>query len=272
MLIESSDLQFTWSSPKSEKSKVSMPIKHIGKGSSRRAFTLIELLVVIAIIAILAAILFPVFAQAKESAKKAVDLSNQKQILLSVKMYAGDNDDINVMMRNGYPNWGCGGANPVDCYQVNSGAVALQPYMKNWKIWTSPNDTIFRNDCPSQGTNTPGAAVSYAFVGHADDSYITTHQSYKYTRGVIGWMSSSVHVGSSISDTQVGMPADTIIMYPYYSTFAYENGQMNWSANPNRIALPDAQYMIPLWPNVAMGAFCCTPNDEIAIEIGRAHV
>jgi prepilin-type N-terminal cleavage/methylation domain-containing protein len=60
----------------------------------RRAFTLIELLVVIAIIAILAAILFPVFAQAKEAAKKTADLSNMKQHALSVQMYSGDSDDV----------------------------------------------------------------------------------------------------------------------------------------------------------------------------------
>ena len=59
----------------------------------RRGFTLIELLVVIAIIAILAAILFPVFAQAKQAAKKAADISNQKQLDLGLLMYASDNDD-----------------------------------------------------------------------------------------------------------------------------------------------------------------------------------
>ncbi len=62
--------------------------------SRRSAFTLIELLVVIAIIAILAAILFPVFAQAKEAAKKTQDLSNTKQIALGVNMYASDYDDM----------------------------------------------------------------------------------------------------------------------------------------------------------------------------------
>ena len=62
------------------------------------AFTLIELLVVIAIIAILAAILFPVFAQAREKARQTACLSNEKQIGLAMQMYASDNDD-------GLPAW-----------------------------------------------------------------------------------------------------------------------------------------------------------------------
>ncbi len=61
---------------------------------SNRAFTLIELLVVIAIIAILAAILFPVFAQAKAAAKKTADLSNVKQTATASIMYSGDADDM----------------------------------------------------------------------------------------------------------------------------------------------------------------------------------
>src|SRR5690348_8324158 len=60
---------------------------------SRSGFTLIELLVVIAVIAILAAILFPVFAQAREKARQATCLSNQKQIALALSMYAQDFDE-----------------------------------------------------------------------------------------------------------------------------------------------------------------------------------
>src|SRR4030042_2067877 len=59
-----------------------------------RGFTLIELLVVIAIIAILAAILFPVFARAREAARKATCLSNLKQITLAAIMYAQDYDEV----------------------------------------------------------------------------------------------------------------------------------------------------------------------------------
>ena len=62
-------------------------------GSERRGFTLIELLVVIAIIAVLAAILFPVFSQAREAARKTACLSNMRQIGLATRMYMQDFDE-----------------------------------------------------------------------------------------------------------------------------------------------------------------------------------
>jgi len=65
----------------------------------KRAFTLIELLVVIAIIAILAAILFPVFAQAKAAAKTTASISNMKQVNLGLLMYSNDYDDLRVQRR-----------------------------------------------------------------------------------------------------------------------------------------------------------------------------
>jgi prepilin-type N-terminal cleavage/methylation domain-containing protein len=65
-----------------------------GKPVKTRGFTLIELLVVIAIVAILAAILFPVFAQARGKARQVACLSNMKQMALGVQMYAQDYDEV----------------------------------------------------------------------------------------------------------------------------------------------------------------------------------
>ena len=94
---------------------------------SKRAFTLIELLVVIAIIAILAAILFPVFAQAKESAKATQVLSQMKQIGTAMHMYGADYDDMFV-------KWVTGSGLPRNGFyrdDLVSWPQNLHPYMKN---------------------------------------------------------------------------------------------------------------------------------------------
>jgi len=102
-----------------------------------KGFTLIELLVVIAIIAILAAILFPVFAQAREKARASTCLSNSKQLALAVVMYAEDYDE--VLPKTADPDRGGGGAS------LNNGSwsmvMALDPYTKNRKIFTCPSVT-----------------------------------------------------------------------------------------------------------------------------------
>lgn len=93
----------------------------------KKAFTLIELLVVIAIIAILAAILFPVFAQAKEAAKKTQCVSNMKQIGTGFAMYMGDADDVwPVWSRNFDPP---GNADVFAVKNMYQGMV--EPYIKN---------------------------------------------------------------------------------------------------------------------------------------------
>jgi prepilin-type N-terminal cleavage/methylation domain-containing protein len=112
---------------------------------SRRGFTLIELLVVIAIIAILAAILFPVFAQAREKARQAVCLSNIKQIGLGQMMYTQDYDEHLVT------SWAKGF---VGDYNFN-----IQPYLKNLDVLI----------CPSKKISTSSvAAVCTASDGYDD--------------------------------------------------------------------------------------------------------
>jgi prepilin-type N-terminal cleavage/methylation domain-containing protein len=107
----------------------------------RRAhgFTLIELLVVIAIIAILAAILFPVFAQAREKARATTCLSNNKQIGLSVAMYMQDYDNTFMSQpADGMLTVAAGGKTPTYYDE-------LLPYMKNQQIWICPSDLANSN-------------------------------------------------------------------------------------------------------------------------------
>src|SRR5688572_13557866 len=101
-----------------------------------KAFTLIELLVVIAIIAILAAILFPVFAQAKEAAKKTTCLSNKKQIATSALIYAGDYDDYFPMSA-----YFMAPQAPDPRPRIFAIYDAIQPYMKNVGIFVCPTNS-----------------------------------------------------------------------------------------------------------------------------------
>ena len=118
----------------------------------RSGFTLIELLVVIAIIAILAAILFPVFAQAREKARSTACTSNLKQISLSILMYAQDYDEILPQLYDNAVN--------------RAGLFGLtQPYLKNFGV----------HDCGSADMK----SVTNNYLGHRSYGYSSTI--FRYT-------------------------------------------------------------------------------------------
>ena len=114
----------------------------------KKAFTLIELLVVIAIIAILAAILFPVFARARENARRASCQSNLKQIGLGALQYSQDYDEQTVPLR-----WSYGGTLRNGSHEVPF-QVLMQPYVKSTQLFKCPSNTSNANmeNTPEAGT------------------------------------------------------------------------------------------------------------------------
>ena len=117
----------------------------------RNGFTLIELLVVITIVSLLAAILFPVFASAREHARETVCVSNLKQIGLAMQQYQQDNDELFPNRRDlkatPCPPWGAG-TYPASDPRSGWAATVLSPYTKSTSIWSCPSisGASFAND------------------------------------------------------------------------------------------------------------------------------
>ncbi len=200
---------------------------------NRKAFTLIELLVVIAIIAILAAILFPVFAQAKSAAKKTQSLSNVKQLGLGQLMYSGDYDDSFAQSEYG------SGDNHV------TWATAIYPYLKSGDKRVSSTgvdqnfaqDGIFRspgNPRASRPGFSTGASFSYGvhmglFVNNFDN------------------FGGAANPG--VSQSVVDAPADKIAM-------------MEKGANSNDWSYP----WFHDWQQMWVGSILGTPGDVSTIQ------
>lgn len=169
----------------------------------KKAFTLIELLVVITIIAILSAILFPVFSQAKAAAKKTQALAYVRQIGLASIMYSGDNDG--GFVRDSIPSgpktyywWGS-----YDGIKLRPEEGTLYPYTKSVGVQTDP---VFDNNLRT-AIGLTGFGYNYAYLSPTDyDS---------------NWNPSP----RAVSDTQVAAPAETVM----FATSARIN---NWNYNP----------------------------------------
>ncbi len=189
----------------------------------KKAFTLIELLVVIAIIAILAAILFPVFAQAKLAAKKSVSISNQKQQGLSLIMYAGDYDDMypredgctlndsfnpafNIQPAGTNPTPWCSGAAATGKYAFRDNHYEwhkwTQPYVKNTGLFFHP---VIQKDPYSW--NTLGELAG----GYALNLSVTGALNISMTTGqVLAFGDRKSWLGGST--TSVPQPSDTMLI------------------------------------------------------------
>jgi len=185
----------------------------------RRGFTLIELLVVIAIIAILAAILFPVFAKAREKARQATCISNQKQIGLAAMQYVQDYDET-------YPTswiWH-GGATYGPTYMDG-----LVPYIKTFDVWS----------CPSQPK--PGFAL---FTDAPEPGY-TVHvpKCYMGNWRVITWFSAP----SRLSD--IKSPSSMMMLFDAYDKWA-ETQMITVLDGNNYLYLAGGSYRTDLvWPD-----------------------
>jgi len=173
----------------------------------RKAFTLIELLVVIAIIAILAAILFPVFAQAKAAAKKTNGISNVKQGLLGLIMYAGDSDDklICEWPFSGYPAWnGPGQAFNGD----HTFHPYINPYIKSKALWKDPGaGSEVYTSAKIYGTSDP----------FGNDPALDGGYSMSYLMNESGWSDNNFSnlnnfLGSGIGMSVLSHPAEQIIL------------------------------------------------------------
>jgi prepilin-type N-terminal cleavage/methylation domain-containing protein/prepilin-type processing-associated H-X9-DG protein len=133
-----------------------------------KGFTLIELLVVIAIIAILAAILFPVFAKVREKARQTACLSNEKQLGLAFVQYAQDNNET-------LPTHGCGGVGPWSGRGAGWGGQ-IYPYVKSTGVFHCPDDSTSPISEVTNGTTDVAVPISYAInlnVNRTDGGGVT---------------------------------------------------------------------------------------------------
>ena len=136
-------------------------------------FTLIELLVVIAIIAMLAAILFPAFARARENARRASCLSNMKQLALALCQYTQDNDELMpIQLYDGTANFMDANASSAGTFPFGVGTTnwlhALSPYCKSVGIFVCPSAVPYV-DAPGCGIAcyAPTATSAASYVGNA---------------------------------------------------------------------------------------------------------
>ncbi len=200
----------------------------------RKGFTLIELLVVIAIIAILAAILFPVFAKAREKARQTSCLSNVKQLALGLLMYAQDYDETIPDRR--ISGAGCSGPLPVVNWQQ-----LVYPYVKNEQIFLCPSNP--GGGCTSWPANMPPYSSSYGMNACGIPDTPGDVQIAQILRpSELIWIGDGpqnvVRWGSQ--DPNAGCSTNYMAIHNGGNNFAYFDGHAKWM-NSMKVYVPAAQ-------------------------------
>jgi prepilin-type N-terminal cleavage/methylation domain-containing protein/prepilin-type processing-associated H-X9-DG protein len=212
----------------------------------KRGFTLIELLVVIAIIAILAAILFPVFSRAREQARKAACLSNTKQIGQALAMYIQDWDET-------LPIWF------YPCRGGPRGALAwteqLYPYVKNWQVF----------QCPSAGSDLWGWNAScYPGTAGRPQNNVLCHYGYNQLFMDNGQVWFQCATGAA-KLSKMSAPSETVVIADSWVSFLAP-----WAVDQygieTRVAyanIPD----LPGWGWQGKGFQCGCPANTIDLNL-----
>jgi prepilin-type N-terminal cleavage/methylation domain-containing protein len=181
--------------------------------TKRRAFTLIELLVVIAIIAILAAILFPVFARAREKARQASCQSNLKQFGLAIVQYTQDYDEKMPLSISGKDQIGpvVAAANGVQQFSV---AAQIMPYVKSQQVFACPSDNGFNGGSPtSGGFAIPAGAKVWEAYG---TSYKFTNQNFSVAPSTASFAAPYKYRVTKNNDDFLGAPGGPYNQEPPY--------------------------------------------------------
>jgi len=212
-----------------------------------RAFTLIELLVVIAIIAILAAILFPVFAEARQSARKTVWLSNKKQVGLGMVMYANDHDERMVLSNSGgigIPGWGFGRPDFV-------WPELIQPYVRNWIVFRNPADPNATDVGLSRGPFGNPVPATHPEKHYYWGSRSNIGLNYQFLSPWVYYWDTTGYVGSeSVGLSQITQTANTLMtvetIWDRNTQTGQPEGGGNWVAEPPCIRDSNGNLLIPV--------------------------